>query len=96
MTEDQARDRIIEAARLAADWWIDHVPEDTPTDRRVTGAIFTFLAELDGVGASPACDVVVLDSDPETGRTTGETRVSTMLHEYLYTDWRRQEPANDS
>lgn len=85
--EDVARDQIIRAARFAADYWIDHVPADMPVEQRVTGAIFTFLAELDGVGNLPPVDMVVLQSN-EAGETVGETRVSTMLHEFLYNGWR--------
>jgi hypothetical protein len=89
VTEDEARDVIIQAARFAADWWIGL--EDKSCEGRITGAIFTFLAELDGVGSGPAVDLLVIDSDDETGEVIGETRVSTMLHEYLYDGWRRKD-----
>lgn len=81
MTEKEARDAIIEAARDAVDYWTNRVP-DMPCSQRISGAMFTFLAQLDGVGNLPACDIMVLHSDEE-GNTVGETRVSTMLHEHF-------------
>lgn len=81
--EKEARDAVIAAAHFAIWWWTSQV-QDVSLEDRISGAVHTFLAELDGVGQGPACDVVVLESDQETGATVGETRVSTMLHEFLY------------
>lgn len=83
MTEDEARDEIIRAARMAAWYWATQVT-DKPVEDRISGAIFTFLAELDGCGSCPAVDLVVLEVDDESGVAVGEQRVSTMLHEFLY------------
>jgi hypothetical protein len=86
MTADEARDAIIEAARAAADYWIDHVPADASPEERVSGAIFSFLVALDGgsLGSTfDAVDLMVIECDDD-GREIGEIRVSTQLHEYLY------------
>lgn len=91
MTTDEARHDIIKAARFSAWWWATQVGEEKTPAERCSGAIFTFLAELDGVGFLFPCDVVVLETDDE-GLTIAEHRVSEMLHEYLYADgWRASE-----
>ncbi len=83
MDETEARDAIIEAARQAKWYWSTQVPTETTCEDRISGALFTFLAALDGAASLPSCDIIVLESDEE-GNTIGETRVSTMLHEFFY------------
>lgn len=99
LSEEEALDAIISAARMSVDYWTEMVPAERTCRERISGAIFTFLAELDGTGGGPCVDMIVLTSDPETGETIGETRVSTMFHELLYPDWERErarrEESND-
>jgi hypothetical protein len=90
VTEDEARDVIIQVARNSADFWLE-LGEDVSCEDRVTGTLHTFLTYLDGLGDGPCVDLMVIDSDDETGKKIGETRVSTMLHEYLYDGWRRKD-----
>lgn len=85
MTEDEAIQDIIFRARMSAWYWITQVPSDISIENRVTGAIFSFLSALDGCnGDEGPCDIVLLETDYDTGDVTGETRVSTMLHEYFH------------
>lgn len=88
MTEDEARDMIIQQARNVADYWIT-LDSDISMESRVTGALFSFLCCLDGVGGEHTpCDIMVAELNEETGDKIGEVRVSTMLHEFLYRGWR--------
>ena len=88
LTEKEARDRILEAVRDAADYAIDRAPPQYDLEERITLAMFCLLSDLDGCSSDAPVDFLVLECDDETGDVIGETRVSTMMHEFLYEDGR--------
>ncbi len=76
MTAEEARDDIIQAARSTVAYWAN-LPGERTCEDRISGAIFSFLCELDGVASLPGCDLIVYDE-------CDEIRVTDMLHEYFY------------